>query len=124
MNEHDKALLEFAAEQERCKALTPRDQYRVYHKDGQTIQFALGPPWPELDADYIDITEKQVHECAGHPHKIENGKLIKIDTSSRVVLKLSEDAQGEYTATEYMSIIVEPGEEYDNIKKYTISGCS
>jgi hypothetical protein len=114
------AIAEFFQIQENLKQHPVANQYRCYYrKDGSIMDIVIGPPWPELDFDYIDITKSQADQCT-NTTTVVNKELVFVDFSEGYVVKLLEDSDGEHTAvTNHMAIIVEPNEAYNDVTRYT-----
>ena len=98
-----------------AKKLEPRNEYRLYYCYNQQ-QIAVGPPWPTLDWQWIDITPEQAANF--NRYKLVNGQLEMIDIVRTGSVKYTESATGSYTvAADHLAILVEPGEDYDAVKR-------
>lgn len=105
----------FQEQQVQVQKLEPREFYRLYYTDNHQ-QAAFGPPWPDLDWPYIDITAAQATNLSRY--KLANGRLELIDTGRTGSVKYKESKNGPYlVAADHMAIIVETGEEYHAIKR-------
>lgn len=100
---------------EQVKKLEPRNEFRLYFTHNEQ-QVAVGPPWPSLDWQYISITAEQAANFKRY--KLVNGRLEMIDIVRTGSVKYKESATGAYTvAADHLAILVEPGEDYDAVKR-------
>ena len=105
----------FQSQQAQVQKLEPREFYRLYYTENHK-QAAFGPPWPELDWPYIDITAAQASSLSRY--KLENGRLELIDTGRTGSVKYKESENGPYlVVADHMALIVETGEKYHAIKR-------
>lgn len=103
--------------QQQQQAVLVTTEWRVYHVGGVPTGCYAGPNWP--DGNWLAITEKQALECTPVTHRIIDNRLINVDNQKQGMLQLVESESGEYVTTEYMSLILEPGETYERTKNYT-----
>jgi hypothetical protein len=114
----EQAVIEYAEIEQQLAQHPPRNQWRVYHDADRFVTIANGPDWPDLEYSWIEITSDQARNIT--QYRIVAGELKKIDKSRTNIVKLHQTSEGEYTAVAgHMALLVEPGEEYDTIKRYT-----
>lgn len=106
--------------QARCREAPPLE-WRYYHRaDGHLKEIVSGPPWPQTDDSFVTIQESQLDRITATGTKVIQGQLIFIDTRQDHVLKLKEQVDGEHRAVNgHMSIKLEPGESYIDVRSYT-----
>ena len=74
--ELEQAINEFMTQQESAKQL-PQDQWRLYYNEvGFLVDTVCGPPWPESEHAFIDITKSQLTECSAYRQLVKNGQFI------------------------------------------------
>jgi hypothetical protein len=120
LTEFEKAIEQFMQEQESLAQHEVKDKHRVYYNSsGKIIDQAMGPPWPDIQAEYIDITKEQFDQIDSQT-KVKNGALVFFDFRTGSVLQLQESDTGEHvTVKDHMSLHLEPNEEYENVTRYT-----
>lgn len=105
----------YTKQQQQVQELEPRNLYRLYYSDTER-QVAHGPPWPDLDWPWIEITKDQAKNM--RRYRLVGDKLQMIDTHRLGVVKYIESESGEYAvAADHMCILIEPGEHYHAIKR-------
>lgn len=110
-----KAFELYQSQLELIKKLEPRDQYRLYYSLNE-YQVAVGPPWPNIDWEHIEITAEQASNI--RRYRLVNGKLHLIDIGHGKSVKYKECATGEYqVAADHLALLIEPGEDYDAVKR-------
>ena len=116
----DEAIRIFMEYQARCREAPPKE-WRYYHdSNGNLREIVTGPPWPETNDSFVIVQENQLDRITATGTKVVQGQLIFIDTRSDHVLKLKEHADGEHrTVNGHMSIKLEPGESYSDVRSYT-----
>ena len=120
----EQAMAEFFAEQERLSKHPPL-QYRAYYDGTVPVRVVAGPPFIEMNLPWIVLTEQEASVCSFATHQVVDGRLVKLDNSMPHMLKLIESDTGEYqTVHDYMSLVLQPGEEYEQTKQYTVGGHS
>lgn len=120
LTEFEKAIEQFVKEQESLALHEVKNKRRAYYDStGKIIDLVLGPPWPDTQDEYIDITEEQWNQIDPQT-KIKNGALVFFDFRAASVLQLQESDTGEHvTVKDHMSLHLEPNEEYENVTRYT-----
>lgn len=112
-----KAFELYQSQLELIKKLEPRDQFRLYYTSNE-YQVAIGPPWPSLDWDYIQITAEQASSI--RRYQLIDGKLHLIDIPGNKCVKYKESVTGEYqVASDHLALLIEPGEDYHAVKRVT-----
>ena len=120
LTEFEKAIELFAQEQENLALHEVKDKRRAYYDpSGKIVDMVLGPPWPDLPYEFIDITEEQWNRIDSLT-TVKNNALIFFDSRARSVLQLQESDTGEHvTVKDHMSLHLDPNEEYENVARYT-----
>jgi hypothetical protein len=116
----DQAIKVFMQDQAQL-AQAPQIEWRYYYDaDGHLLNIAAGPPWPDNTNLFVKIEENQLNRITYAGTKIVQGQLIFLDQRQEHVLKLKEHVAGEHrTVNGHMSIKLEPGESYPDVKSYT-----
>jgi len=117
--EIEKAFLFMEKLEQEYKQIPASDQWRVYHaQSGDILAVHNGPPFPELEQDYITVTKEQALDVSALCRVVDK-KLVKIDLGPVFVVKLTESEHGRYRALGTdMSILLEPDEQHESIKRY------
>jgi hypothetical protein len=120
LTEFEKAIEQFLQEQESLAQHEVKNKHRVYYNSsGKIVDIAMGPPWPDLPNDFVDITEEQRNRIDSLT-EVKNGALVFFDFRARSVLQLQESDTGEHvTVKDHMSLHLDPNEEYENVTRYT-----
>ena len=120
LTEFEKAIEQFAQEQESLAQHEVKDRRRAYYDpSGKIIDLVMGPPWPDMPGEHIDITEDEWNQIDSQT-KVKNGALVFFDFRATSVLQLQESDTGEHvTVKDHMSLHLEPNEEYENVTRYT-----
>lgn len=114
----DNAIAQFMQEQQNLAQHQPGHWRCFYNQQGSIVDVAFGPPW-HCELPYVDITVEQLEQIRSCD-KVINGRLVMIDHRNNNVLKLVESTNGEFcTVANHMSIVLEPAENYSNVKYYT-----
>lgn len=98
--------------------LTPAPQveieYRIYYNDAGDITHCS--MIEHADGNYI-VVDKNTYDNYFQYH-IVNGKLKKIESDARYSVKLRKSTKGYPVVAGHASLILEPGETYENIEYY------
>jgi hypothetical protein len=118
--EFEKAVELFMQEQDNLALHEVKNKRRAYYNSsGKIVDMAMGPPWPDLPNDFVDITEEQWDRIDSLT-EVKNGALVFFDLRARSVLQLQESDTGEHvTVKDHMSLHLDPNEEYENVTRYT-----
>jgi hypothetical protein len=118
--EFEKAIELFMQEQDNLALHEVKNKRRAYYNSsGKIVDMVMGPPWPDLPNDFVDITEEQWNRIDSLT-KVKNGALVFFDLRARSVLQLQESDTGEHvTVKDHMSLHLDPNEEYENVTRYT-----
>jgi hypothetical protein len=118
--EFEKAIELFMQEQDNLALHEVKNKRRAYYNSsGEIVDMAMGPPWPDLPNDFVDITEEQWNRIDSLT-EVKNGALVFFDFRARSVLQLQESNTGEHvTVKDHMSLHLDPNEEYENVTRYT-----
>jgi len=118
--EFEKAIELFMQEQDNLALHEVKNKRRAYYNSsGKIVDMVMGPPWPDLPNDFVDITEEQWDRIDSLT-EVKNGALVFFDLRARSVLQLQESDTGEHvTVKDHMSLHLDPNEEYENVTRYT-----
>jgi hypothetical protein len=118
--EFEKAIELFLQEQDNLALHEVKNKRRAYYNSsGRIVDMAMGPPWPDLPNDFVDITEEQWNRIDSLT-EVKNGALVFFDFCARSMLQLQESDTGEHvTVKDHMSLHLDPNEEYENVTRYT-----
>lgn len=111
--------LEWLWEQQQKAVVEVERTWRLYYKGTRPEQAYHGPPWPNLDMGFIEITANMARQVCASTHRVVDGQIEEIDRYRLGMLKLVESEQGEYGTSEYMSLLLEPEDEYEPVKRYS-----
>jgi hypothetical protein len=118
--EFEKAIELYLQEQQNLARHEVKDKRRAYYDStGKIVDMAMGPPWPDLPNDFVDITEEQWNHIDSLT-TVKNGALVFFDFRARTVLQLQQSDTGEHVAVkDHMSLHLDLNEEYENVTRYT-----
>lgn len=94
------------------------EEYRAYYDDTDKILYTAANKFPENNDNWISITKIQYQTLECQWLWQENGKIVERKPNYNYYFSLRPSTKGVKIVKDHAGIVVEPGEDYEDIAYY------